>query len=345
MIKQKVFLLLPFLLLCITAWFIGSNQELPQILLAVKEVNLSYLAIACLFMGGSWLLNAGILRILFQGNTTPLTWKNAIQLTMVGQYYSAITPFASGGQPAQILSMSAKKIPVGRATSLLMVKFLIYQVTVVLYALAFFLWQSHYIQKTLSGSVTWILLGLVLNGFLILLIILALLKGDWMEGKLVKLIDLIDNRKKNFASDSWKEKIRQTLSDYEASAKEVQSAPKIAVKVFLLTILQLTAYFAVSWAIYRSFGLSQIGVVRILALQSLLYMAISFIPTPGNAGASEGGFLIIFHLLFTGATLMPAMLLWRLITYYFNLLIGGLITLYDHWECSRLSKKKASSLG
>jgi hypothetical protein len=79
------------------------------------------------------------------------------------------------------------------------------------------------------------------------------------------------------------------------------------------------------------------GLVRIIALQSLLYMAVSIIPTPGNAGASEGGFMMIFHVLYTGATLMPAMLVWRLITYYANLLVGGAITLYDHWECARCS--------
>jgi len=343
--KQKFLIILPLLLFGLTAWIIGTNQEFPQILLVIRQVNFSYLVFACLLMGGYWLLNAGILKALFQRNQRPLSWKNAIQLTMVGQYYSAITPFASGGQPAQILSMSAKQIPVGCATSLLMVKFLIYQVTVVLYALGFFLWQYHYIQRTLAGSFTWILLGLALNGVLILLIILALLKRDWMESKLKRLIDFIGSRRANFQTETWKEKMNRTLSDYETSAKEVQAAPKIACKVFLLTFLQLTAYFAVSWAIYRSFGLSQIGVARILALQALLYMAISFIPTPGNAGASEGGFLVIFHLLFTGATLMPAMLLWRLITYYLNLLIGGLVTIYDHWECARGHKKKASSLG
>ena len=343
--KQKFLIILPLLLFGLTAWIIGTNQEFPQILLVIRQVNFSYLALACLLMSSYWLLNAGILKTLFQGNPSPLNWKNAIQLTMVGQYYSAITPFASGGQPAQILSMSAKAIPIGCATSLLMVKFLIYQVAVVLYALGFFLWQYHYIQRTLAGSFTWILLGLALNGVLILLIILALLKRDWMESKLKRLIDFIGSRRANFQTETWKEKMNRTLSDYETSAKEVQAAPKIACKVFLLTVFQLTAYFAVSWAIYRSFGLSQIGVAHILALQALLYMAISFIPTPGNAGASEGGFLAIFHLLFTGATLMPAMLLWRLITYYLNLLIGGLVTIYDHWECNHVHKKKASSLG
>lgn len=345
MTKQKILMILPILLLCITAFIIGRNQEFPQILSAIRQVHFRFLMLACFLMAGNWLINAGILRTLFQSNPVPLTWKNAIQLTMVGQYYSAITPFASGGQPAQIFSMSAKRIPVGRAASMLMVKFLLYQIAVVLYAFGFFAWQYRYLQGTLSGSMPWVVFGLILNGILILLILLSLLKREWMEEKLVLLVEKIGTYRRNFSVEKWKDKIHQTLEDYESSAKEVQASPGLTVKIFLLTILQLTAYFAVSWAIYRSFGLEQIGIVRILALQSLLYMAISFIPTPGNAGASEGGFLLIFQLLFTGATLMPAMLLWRLITYYFNLLIGGLITLYDHWECAKWQKNGASSLG
>jgi hypothetical protein len=342
--KQKIFLILPILLLVITGILLGTNPEFPNILAAVHQVILPYLGLACALMGGYWLLNAGILRLLFRTEHDQLTWKHAIQLTMVGQYYSAITPFATGGQPAQILSMTAKKIPVGRATSLLMIKFLIYQICVVLYAFVFFAWEYRYVHATLSQSFPWILLGLILNGILILLIFLSLIKRSWMEQTLNRLLTWFGSKKKGFREQQWKNKIRQILDDYENSAKAVQNSPMLAGKVFLMTLLQLTAYFAVSWAIYRSFGFSHIGIQRVLALQALLYMAISFIPTPGNAGASEGGFLLIFQLLFTGGTLMPAMLLWRLITYYLNLLFGGLVTLYDHWDCSRLPKK-APSLG
>ena len=341
--KKKKFLALPVLLLFITALIVSKNQELPQILLALDQVQFPYLVLACLLMGINWLINSSILKILFRTNPVPLTWKNAIQLTMVGQYYSAITPFSSGGQPAQVLSMNAKHIPVGRATSLLMVKFLLYQITVVFYAFGFFAWKYRYLQTTLSGSLPWVALGLVLNGLLILLILLSLLQGKWLEKKLIRLIEILGSKRKNLQFENWKSRIHQTLNDYEASAKEVQAEPAITVKILLLTILQLTAYFGVSWAIYRSFGLAHIGIIRILALQSLLYMAVSFIPTPGNAGASEGGFLLVFHLLYSGATLMPAMLIWRLITYYFNLLFGGLITFYDHWECAQWEKEKASS--
>lgn len=343
--KQKFFLILPVFLLLITGFLLATNPEFPGILLAIQQVTLPYLGLACALMGGYWLLNAGILRLLFRTKRAPLSWRHAVQLTMVGQYYSAITPFASGGQPAQILSMTAKKIPVGRATSLLMVKFLIYQICVVLYAFCFFAWEYRFVRTTLSNSFPWILLGLFLNGLLILLIFLSLVKRSWMEDRLNRLITWFARKRRGFKEQQWKDKLHQIFNDYEMSAKTVQNSPLLAGKIFLMTFLQLTAYFAVSWAIYRSFGLSHIGILRVLALQALLYMAISFIPTPGNAGASEGGFLLIFHLLFTGATLMPAMLLWRLITYYFNLLIGGLVTFYDHWECSRLHIKKAPSLG
>jgi hypothetical protein len=189
--KNKIFSALPVLLLLTTALIVSKNQELPQILLALRQVKFSYLVLACLLMGVNWLINAGILKNLFRTNPVPLTWKNAIQLTMVGQYYSAITPFASGGQPAQVLSMSSKQIPVGRATSLLMVKFLLYQITIVLYAFGFFAWQYHYLQTTLSKSLPWVALGLILNGLLILLILLSLLKGKWLEIKLIRLIELI----------------------------------------------------------------------------------------------------------------------------------------------------------
>ena len=45
------------------------------------------------------------------------------------------------------------------------------------------------------------------------------------------------------------------------------------------------------------------------------------VPLPGAAGASEGSFYVFFSMFFTSATIKPATLLWRIITYYSVILI------------------------
>ncbi len=59
-------------------------------------------------------------------------------------------------------------------------------------------------------------------------------------------------------------------------------------------------------------------------------MAASYIPTPGTAGASEGGYYLLFKPLFTKNFIGYALLLWRGISYYFRLIITGIVVLIDN---------------
>ena len=95
--------------------------------------------------------------------------------------------------------------------------------------------------------------------------------------------------------------------------------------VFLITFVQRIAMFLVTYFVYRSFGLSEYGVVDIVALQSAISIAVDMLPLPGGIGVSENLFLIIFRKIFKGSLIMPGMLLSRGISYYGLLIISAII--------------------
>jgi uncharacterized membrane protein YbhN (UPF0104 family) len=77
-------------------------------------------------------------------------------------------------------------------------------------------------------------------------------------------------------------------------------------------------------------------------MESFLFLAVSFFPLPGAAGASEGGFLLFFGQFFMAATAV-AMLIWRFLTYYMILIVGSLIVLFGEVWAMRRSKRKAQT--
>ena len=83
----------------------------------------------------------------------------------------------------------------------------------------------------------------------------------------------------------------------------------------------------IPYFIYRAFHLSAFGMIDFIALQSVLYLAVCFLPIPGSAGASETGFVQIFRVLFQSAIIVPAMLLSRVASFYFILILSGLVSL------------------
>ena len=66
------------------------------------------------------------------------------------------------------------------------------------------------------------------------------------------------------------------------------------------------------------------NISTIISLQSILYEAVAFVPTPGASGGAEAGFLLIFEPIYGAGNTAVAMILWRFITFYFIIFFGGI---------------------
>ena len=97
----------------------------------------------------------------------------------------------------------------------------------------------------------------------------------------------------------------------------------------VIIFIQMFAYFAVTFFIYKAFGLTGYNLFEIIALQSFLYLTVSFVPLPGASVASEGGFYLFFANVFPPELKFVTMILWRFFTYYANIIFGALFVLSD----------------
>ena len=93
---------------------------------------------------------------------------------------------------------------------------------------------------------------------------------------------------------------------------------------------RLTFYFSTGFFVYIALGFNQLNLLYILAIQALMHMTISFIPTPGNLGACEYAFYLFYFNIYPAKTLMVALLLWRTMTYYYKLFFTGMVAFISH---------------
>ena len=108
----------------------------------------------------------------------------------------------------------------------------------------------------------------------------------------------------------------------------------VLLKIVITTIFQITLYHSIPYIIYLSFGLNGASFFEFLALQSVLYISVSAIPSPGTVGVSEGGFLIIYSLLFPNEILSSAMLLSRGVSFYLFVMVSGILILLFNFRKS-----------
>ncbi len=266
------------------------------------------------------------------------SFRESVITTMIGFFYSALTPFQSGGQPMQVIQMHTRGIPIGTATSVLTVKFLAWQLGVTVLATIGLaaLWET--VVTATAGEKVFFIIGYVINAAILIIAFFVLLRPSLILRAGHAILRFLHRHKiirkpERFekASASWD----NTINDYKKAIDFARSHKRGMLSVLLLGCLEAFCYMLVTYFIYRAFSLNDFTLIHVVLLQSLLTVAVSFIPLPGASIASEGGFYVVFKELFTAVTRFPAMLLWRLFTYYFNIIFGLIAVIVDGFSKSK----------
>ena len=116
-------------------YFLTSEQGLIDLMENASKMNPWWIVagVICQFLNIT--VDAIVLYLIIHNYEKKYTFKQAIKATVIGQFYSVITPGAVGGQPMQLYCMSKQGVDGGVASSCLLQKFLVYQTTITFYSL------------------------------------------------------------------------------------------------------------------------------------------------------------------------------------------------------------------
>lgn len=317
------------------------NTNFSELSNAIQRIHPLWLSGAIICMVAYWLTDAWLLKhITDYMSDVKLNFGKSLKIGLIGLYYAALTPSSVGAQPMQIVYMNREKISVGRSTCIVVIKFIAYSLTVIaFYIVSHAIVGNDYLKS--SPAIYWLsVLGLVLNIFAVSFFALTIINetlvlkiGHGIIGFLHK-IKLMKNTEKTTQN------FDKTIEEYTGTSQYIKENKLRTVAAFFISFINIGFMFAITYFIYRAFGLSEFSFIGVMSLQALLYVAIHYFPMPGGAGASEGGFYAIFSAFFTKDILFMAMLIWRILTYYSVLAIGSLIVVFD--EFYNLKKQKNS---
>ena len=336
---KKLKKLFPFIIIAasiiVVVCIAFSNKELENAWDVLFTLNPLWLILA---------LVAWFAYVFFDGMTYYAFLKNqgykikiteAIYLSIIGYYYSDITPGATGGQPMQVYEMKKKDIPVGIGTSTITVRFIMNQFATCVIVVLLWAFNKGFVDEQLGSIQGFYIAGFLVNFIVIPVVLLAVIFPKWLvkvcEGiiKLGAKIKLIKDK------ESAKESVNKVIVSYRESFKNLLKQPKQLVLQFIISILCMLGLFFVTYFVYRAFGLSEVSWYRILAITVLLFVSASYTPLPGASGANEGGFMVYFAGIFPDKTIGLALLVWRFITFYLFLIIGPIVTLVSQIRLSR----------
>ncbi|WP_077368561.1 lysylphosphatidylglycerol synthase transmembrane domain-containing protein [Anaerosalibacter sp. Marseille-P3206] len=328
--NKKINFCIMLIITVMTLIIITASVDLKDLPGLLSNTNSIYLLFAVIMMAGDWVFDGLVLNLITRTVYGKINYFKSLKIAVIGQYYSAITPFSTGGQPVQVYLMSKDNISVPKGSLILFNKFLIYQMSVTIYSLVMFMLKLSFLFTEAKAALPFVIIGFTINLIVLFGIILLFYKPDWIKPIVLFVYRFLNKINIMKDIDKYVGRLDKAMEEYLLSIQKIKENKKKSIILLILTMVQLTFYFSITYFVYLSLGLNDASLIDIIAIQSLVYMAASYIPTPGTAGASEGGYYLLFKPLFTKNLIVYALLLWRIISYYFRIIFTGLVTLIDY---------------
>ncbi len=259
----------------------------------------------------------------------------SMETAIIGTYYNNVTPLAVGGQPFEIYHLSKHGVHGGVASSIPIASFFMNQLAFVLlgiFALVSFNTNLFNMPSFLLGVFppafyTLTIIGLCCCLFVPSLVIVFSILPK-VGAKLVYLVIKI-GRKLRIVKKPQEtlQKTIKTVVHNSHCLKKIASRPILFLSLFLLSFLENIASSSIAFFVLKGFGFN-LGLpfitewAIICCFCFILFASITFIPTPGNSGAADLSFFKLFEEVLLGGLAFPAMLIWRLFSFYATIMIG-----------------------
>lgn len=339
--KKKKYLLNGLFLIALitgTFYFVLKDQELDLLLHYISEANLGWLLVGLMMMLIFVSFESIIIHYLMKSLSCAMNFIHCLKYSFVGFFVSAITPSATGGQPVQMYYMKSDGVPITESSLVLMIVTIAYKAVLLLLAAVMLVVNSEFVMAHITGIEFIMVFGILVNVVIIGFLFLLVFRQSFAKKMVGNTILWLGRHGivKNYHSRI--KKVLSSMSRYNQSAAYLKLHKKIIFNVFIITTIQRLSLFAITWAIYKAFGLSGVSAFEIITLQLIISLAVDNLPLPGGLGVSEGIFLLFFEEIFTEKYLTAGLLLSRGFNYYAIIIVGGIVT-----AIAQLTRKKRTA--
>ena len=332
------------IVLCVIAFivlfgylFIAGEGE--QTLNAFRSFNYAFLFLALIGIVIYWMLESLSMQLICDSLFRGFSFVKTNIVTVIGQYFNSITPLSSGGQPMQAYYYSRFGLPVEYAMPMLLCRFIVYQLTMTVYAVIVLVLRFNYFTQDLRAIMYLVAIGFA-GGFVLISMLFALafaknsiIKATTWGIKLAGRVGILKTPEQTL------ENATKSLEESYTGIRFLLKDPKLLIKVSLVTFVQLTVYFSLSWVIFAGFGLESNDYFTVVSCQAFVYLIASFIPLPGAVGVAEGSYITFFNYVYGDPSIVAlSTFIWRFFTFYLPIMLGMALTLMVNNENSKLAK-------
>lgn len=324
--KKKIFNIILLIIFTGIVLYFSLKDNFSATINQIITMDLRYLFVAFFLLFIFWIFRSYPMYSFCKKINDNFKYKQSFQLTLRTQFFNAVTPFATGGQPYQIYYLKQCGINYAASTGIVLQNFIVYQIALVTLGLvALFCNMIFGIFNNAPLLQKLIALGFIINTLVI--VVMFLVAFDRKVNKKLISLGIIVLTKLHIVKDKEKQlkKWDESINSFHENAKILLKDKMNFFCNILYNFIALCCLYLIPFFVYIAMGNVTSLNPGVAIITSAYIMIIgSFVPIPGATGGLEYGFVQFYGNFFTGSILSATMLVWRFITYYFGLIVGAI---------------------
>lgn len=291
-------------------------------LLTILKLNLWFLLLATLLRIASLLFWALRIRTMAGSLGYKVKFSHCFNLVVANLLAGAITPGQAGGEPVRIHELYRADVKIGDATAVVLMERVLDGVVLVIMGVIAMVLLEQIWRGLNIALIIGMFLGLVVMIGLIILLFYSARRPDRAKLFLARII--------SWAGTRWKGKTMQKVTRYADAETDnffvslhrfTTSGRKGLIYGTVFTTLFWASEFFVASLLLLSLG--QPAFVAESYLFQLIIAIVMMVPlTPGSSGIAELSATSLYALIVPASVLGLFVLLWRVLLFYFNIIVG-----------------------
>jgi len=336
----RLFVLLSLLGFATIFFFTTTGESLK----ALQSFKTEFLLLALLLVLVDFFLGGLRIHVFFTKEVLKkISLLDCVKANLANIFVAAVTPFNTGGGPAQLYILNRRGVPLSGAISVSVINFFCSLFFFLLTFLVVFLFTK---EGMFAKGLTY----LVRYSFLAFSVVslaaaFLLIKPESLSflfrifSKITGMIWKKDKKKQKRVSEKLKDQVVQ----FRFYLQHFFHKEKLILFVsFLLTILIYFNKYLIAYVILRGLGLD-VNFMQVMYLQIIQFFILYFSPTPGASGIAEVSSVSLMSTIIPTGYLPVFAILWRFFTTYVGVTCGGWITLKDldqHFKEKQMALEK-----
>ena len=341
--RQLLWSIVAIAIAAVTIWAVFSKSrtmtfaELSEIL---SDADPKWLAAAVASMFGFIFFEGEALLVLCRGLGYGRGHSRGLVYSAGDVYFSAITPSASGGQPASAYFMIKDGIPAAVTTAVLLMNLVMYTLVILVLSVTAAFISPVIFANFNAGSRLLIIAGFVVSIVLGAAYLMLLSNGEVLFGLLSRCmgglgrLHLIRNVEKRRA------KLHASVEDFRYAAELMRGQAKVLAGAFLFNLLQRISQLMVPVFTHLAMHGAAEDALKVWSAQCFVTIGSYAVPIPGAMGVIDYMMIDGFGEIMPESRVYRLELISRSLSFYSCIVLSAAIVLIGYIAVKRREKSK-----